>query len=381
MVPTAPDRPRAPRHGPLHGRRYTAWVRLVSLTQLAYRNLVTRRVEFPAGVVAVVGPNGSGKSNLLSAAYLGCNATLSSGTLGDMVAFGHEEAYVGVEVEHEEGVSHVEVGLAAGRKTVRLDSQAVRTADVARRVAAVLITPEDSELVHGPPSARRGFLDALISKVSGRYAALMREYMRLLEQRNALLRNAPHDRSLPDWTARLVAVGAEVDALRGRLVARLDPIAAEVYQEVSGDRSPFAVGLVRNWDEATLEDAVAASRHLEVARGATAVGPHRDDLALTLGGRELRSYGSRGEARTAALALRVAEYRLLSERHGEAPVLLVDDFSAELDADRRAYLLRLTAGTPQAVVTGTEAPPHLDALYRVAAGAVEQVESRAGAPA
>ena len=120
---------------------------------------------------------------------------------------------------------------------------------------------------------------------------------------------------------------------------------------------------------------------VSVARGATSVGPHRDDLTLALDGMELRSYGSRGEARTAALALRVAEYRLLSERHGEAPVLLVDDFSAELDADRRAYLLSLTAGTPQAIVTGTEAPPHRDALYRVTAGAIEQVDVRAGAPA
>src|SRR5690606_19955654 len=156
------------------------------------------------------------------------------------------------------------------------------------------VTPEDSELVHGSPSARRGYLDALISKVSGRYAALLREYLRLLEQRNALLRNAPYDRSLPDWTARLVAVGSEVDALRGRLVARLCPIAAEVYAEVSGDSSPFAVSLVRNWEQATLEDAVAASRAVELARGATAVGPHRDDLALTLRGKELRSFGSRG---------------------------------------------------------------------------------------
>jgi len=356
-------------------------VRLRSLTQLAFRNLATHRVAFPDGVVAIVGANGAGKSNLLAAAYLGCNATLASGTLGDMVAFGQEEAYVGVEVEHSEGLSRVEVGLAVGRKTVKMDSQAARTSDVARHLAAVLVTPEDSELVHGSPSARRGYLDALISKVSGRYAALLREYLRLLEQRNALLRNAPYDRSLPDWTARLVAVGSEVDALRGRLVARLCPIAAEVYAEVSGDSSPFAVSLVRNWEQATLEDAVAASRAVELARGATAVGPHRDDLALTLRGKELRSFGSRGEARTAALALRVAEYRLLSERHGEPPVLLVDDFSAELDADRRAYLLSLTAGTPQAIVTGTEPPPHHDALYRVTAGAVEQVEVRAGAPA
>jgi DNA replication and repair protein RecF len=350
-------------------------VRLRSLTQLAFRNLVTRRVSFPDGVVALVGQNASGKSNLLAAAYLGCNGTLASGTLADMVAFGNEEAYVAVEVEHAAGVSQVEVGFAAGRKVVKLDSQVARAADVSRHVAAVLITPEDSELVHGSPSSRRAFLDALISKVSARYAALVREYGRVLEQRNALLRLSPRDATLPDWTARLAAVGTEVDALRERLVARLCPLAADVYREVSGDEAPFAVRLARNWEGGDLAAALAATRAAELARGATVVGPHRDDLALTLGGMELRSYGSRGEARTAALALRVAEYRLLTERHGEPPVLLVDDFSAELDADRRAYLLSLTAATPQAIVTGTEPPPHHDALFRVSGGELALIDA------
>src|SRR5690606_41913794 len=97
-----------------------------------------------------------------------------------MVAFGQEEAYVGVEVEHSEGLSRVEVGLAVGRKTVKMDSQAARTSDVARHLAAVLVTPEDSELVHGPPGARRGYLDALISELAGRYAALLPDSLRLL---------------------------------------------------------------------------------------------------------------------------------------------------------------------------------------------------------
>lgn len=355
-------------------------VRLRSLTQLSFRNLVTRRVSFPDGVVAVVGQNASGKSNLLAAAYLGCNGALASGSLGDMVAFGQEEAYVAVEVEHLDGVSTVEVGFTAGRKVVKLDSQVARAADVSRHVAAVLVTPEDSELVHGSPSARRAYLDALLSKVSARYAALAREYARVLEQRNALLRLSPHDPTLPDWTARLVAVGTEVDAMRDRLVRRLCPLAVDVYREVSGDEAPFAVRLARNWEGGDLGAAVAASRAVELARGVTVVGPHRDDLELTLGGVDVRVFGSRGEARTAALALRVAEYRLLTERHGEPPVLLVDDFSAELDADRRAYLLSLTASTPQAIVTGTEPPPHHDALFRVEGGEVAQIEP-VGAPA
>lgn len=346
---------------------------LRALDQLAFRNLRTRRLEFPAGVTALVGRNGAGKSNLLGAAYLGCNANVADGTLAELVAHGHDEAYVAAEVEHREGVSTVAVGLAAGRKTVRLDGQPARAHDVAKLMAAVLITPVDSELVHGSPSARRAYLDAVLTKLSTRYALLAREYQRVLEQRNALLRNDPRDPSLGAWTERFVALGSEVDSLRKRMVDRICPLASQVYREVAGPGGSFEVRLVRNWDGPSFGDAVHTSHFEEVARGTTVVGPHRDDLALDLGGRSLRSFGSRGEARTAALALRVSEYRLLSERHGEPPVLLIDDFSAELDASRRGYLLELTAAIPQTLVTGTEAPPRYDHLVEIVDGACRVV--------
>src|SRR5690606_14887794 len=145
--------------------------------------------------------------------------------------------------------------------------------------------------------------------------------------------------SLTTWTQRLVELGTEIDSLRTRVMSRLCPLAATVYRDVAAGSEPFEASLARNWTARDLAEAVAASRHDEVARATTVGGPHRDDLVLTLGGRSLKAFGSRGEARTAALALKVAEYRLLAERHGEPPVLLVDDFSAELDSARRAYLL------------------------------------------
>lgn len=347
---------------------------LRALDQLAFRNLRTPRFEFAGGVTALVGPNGAGKSNVLAAAYLGCNATPVGGALGDLVNHEHQEAFVAAEVEHADGLSRIAVGLAAGRKSVKLDGQTARAHDVARIAAAVLLSPEDSALVQGPPSARRGYLDAVLTKLSTRYALLAREYQRVLEQRNALLRNDPRDPSLEAWTERFVELGSEIDGLRERLIARLCPLADEVYREVAGVGRPFSVRLVRNWEGSSLAAALSASRHEELARGTTAVGPHRDDLALELAGRSLRTFGSRGEARTAALALRVSEYRLLGERHGEAPVLLIDDFSAELDADRRRYLVALSATTPQAVVTGTEAPPDYDRLLAIDDGACRELE-------
>lgn len=363
-----------PRSAVLLDRRYTGAVQLRTLATLNFRNLVAPPIEFPAGVVALVGPNGAGKSNLLSAAYLGCTATPAAGTLAELVTIGQEQAYVAAEIEHDEGVSRVEIGIAlgasGGRKSIKVDGQPARSGDVARLVGAVLVTPQDSDLVSGSPGARRSFLDSLLSRLSVRYALVLREYQRVVEQRNALLRHDPHSGSLGAWTQRLVDLGTEIDSLRTRVMARLCPLAADVYREVAAGTEPFEVSLSRNWSEESLAEAVDRSRHEEAARATTVVGPHRDDLVMTLAGRSLKAFGSRGEARTAALALKVAEYQLLGERHGEPPVLLVDDFSAELDAGRRAYLLDLVAATPQALVSGTEPPGRYDELFQVAHGAL-----------
>jgi DNA replication and repair protein RecF len=172
------------------------------------------------------------------------------------------------------------------------------------------------------------------------------------------------------WTDRFVALGDEIDDLRGRAVGRICALAAATYGEIAGGSKRLAVRLERSHDEGGLAEALARTADEERGRGVTVVGPHRDDLAIELDGHSVQAYGSRGEARTAALALRVAEYRLLSEKHGEAPVLLLDDFTAELDASRREYLLALTAATPQALVSGTEPPPHADYALHVQEGRI-----------
>lgn len=349
-------------------------MRLVSLTQLNFRNLRTPRIDFPSGVVAVVGRNAAGKSNLLAAAYLACTGEAVGGKLARQVRLGEEEAYVAAEIEHDEGVSRVEVGLGAGKKVVRVDGQAAKVGDVARVVSAVLLTPEDSDLVHGPPAARRGYLDGLLAKLSLRYALLHREYSRVLEQRNALLRAGRFGAELVPWSERFVALGSELCALRERAAVRLAPLATEVYREVAG-AGVLALSLSTTHGELSLAEALAAGAMAERARGQTLVGPHRDDLRLDLDGVSLPEYGSRGEARTAALALRVAEYRLLSEKHHEPPVLLIDDFTAELDATRRAYLLALASATPQALVSGTEPPPLAEARIEMTSGHARLLEA------
>jgi DNA replication and repair protein RecF len=351
-------------------------VLLRSLSQINFRNLLTPRLEFSPGITAVVGQNASGKSNLLNACYLGSTGELPHSQISEAVRIGESEGFVSVKMERLDGISTIEIGLAPGKKLVRLDGQSVRPFDVAKVAAAVLITPEDADLIHGSPSNRRSYLDSLLSKLSLRYALMLREYLRVVEQRNALLKQGAanpgsQDPTLEVWTAKFIELGTELETLRQRAMKRIRDMATTTYKDISSDTKDLEVMLLNNEGTMNLQEALERSRDEERARGITVVGPHRDDLVLTLNGNSVQAYGSRGEARTVSLALRVAEYQLLLEKHGEAPVLLLDDFTAELDANRRAYLLELAANTPQAIVTGTETPPKHDALFHVSNGSFQ----------
>ncbi len=343
---------------------------LRSLSQLNYRNLLSPRLELAEGINVIVGNNAAGKSNVLEAAYLACTGDLPGGKISEVLRLGEVEGFVGARIKRIDGISNIDIGLTPGKKIIRLDGQTARALDIAKVSAAVLITPEDADLIHGSPSLRRHYLDSLLAKLSRRYALLHREYNRVVEQRNALLKGRAGELSLSIWSAKFVELGNEIMAMRLRAIKRIAEIANTSYAEIADDGKCLGISLHSGLAASNLQEKLQATAHEEQARGVTVVGPHRDDLVLELDGYSIQAYGSRGEARTASLALRVAEYRLLQEKHRETPVLLLDDFSSELDANRREYLLDLAANTPQAVVSGTEPPPRCDQRFSVSGGLV-----------
>ncbi len=348
-------------------------MQLRTLAQLNFRNLSTERLAFEPGLTVVVGGNGAGKSNLLAACHLVLSAELPFGRIADAIRHGEEAAYVAGRFEHEDGESQVEIGLRPGRRSVQLDGNPVRSEQLATSAAVVMMTPADTEIVHGSPSRRRAWLDSLLGRLSLRYAKLTTEYSRVLTQRNSMLRQGWFDASLDTWSERLVVVGVEIEQLRARAIARIRQIASEAYSEVAAADESRLLGLaLQSADRVPLGEALEQSRAEERARGVTVVGPHRDDLVLTLNGRSVQAFGSRGEARTVALALKVAEFQLLLARHGEEPVLLLDDFTAELDPHRRSYLLDLASKTRQTIATGTEPPAdtHGARLLHISGGIV-----------
>lgn len=345
---------------------------LRSLSTLNYRNLAPATLEFPAGVSAVWGQNGAGKTNLLEAIYLGLTGLSDAPRLEQLVTQEHTEGYVRAEVWQGGSRSVLEVGLGRGRKTIKADGVRVKTTELAQG-SAVWIRPEDSELVYGSPGTRRRYLDELLSRMSPRYAQTLQRYDRAVSQRNAALKSG-ESWAMPVWEESLATLGSELLSLRRRACGRIAELSAQANTAL-GSGKALEIELLETTSPDNYRADFARVSGEERARGMTVIGPHRDDLRLTLGGLSAGDYASRGEARTIALSLRYAELELLRERYQEMPLLLIDDFSAELDPARRQFLLDLAAQVPQAIVTGTEAFPGAVKSWRAAGGHFEAQEA------
>lgn len=336
-------------------------VRLATLALRDFRNFARLDLALPAAGLVVVGENGQGKTNLLEAAYyLQLLRSVRGARDVDLVRFGaagfHVEGTVG------EGAS-VAVGFerASRRKRVTVDGAPMaRLSDAIGGLPSVMFSPADVELVTGAPVARRRYLDILLALTSRPYLAALQTYRGALARRNAALRDAARtgraDARVAVWDAPLAEAGGVLWRRRAEWAARVAARYAELCTAI-GERGTaslrYASALEAGTDPAAaIADALAARLALDVRRGMTQAGPHRDDLALALDGRDLRVFGSAGQQRSAAIALRMIEWETLREACGAAPLLLLDDPFAELDARRARRVLALLseAGIGQVVL-------------------------------
>lgn len=351
-----------------------ALVRHVSLAD--FRNYEHLEVELGPGISSFVGANGKGKTNLIEAVvYLSTLSSHRVATDAPLIRHGAERALIRADVHRDDRSLQIEVEITAGRANkARINKSPVpRTREILGILRTVVFAPEDLALVKGDPSERRRFLDDLLVQRLPRLAGTRGDYDRVLKQRNALLKSAgAARRSNPDevartlevWDDQVAALGAELTVARCDLVERLRPRVASAYAELidSGE----TVGLtyatsvegLPTYDVTAAKEALLAGmierRREELDRGVTLVGPHRDDLLLALGPVPVKGYASHGESWSAALALRLASYDLLTEESA-APVLVLDDVFAELDASRRAHLAERVASAPQVLITAAVA--------------------------
>ncbi|TLM65778.1 MAG: DNA replication and repair protein RecF, partial [Actinobacteria bacterium] len=315
-------------------------------------------------VTVLTGPNAAGKTNALEAVSLACRgASFRRMAPADAVRWGSDIAVVEAVAEGENGPVTVRLEApAAGRRRWSVNGKVKRSsADLAGLVPVVSFTPDDLGMVKGSADARRDALDALGSSLSAGYAKAVAEYGRVVRQRNALLRDENADRTaMVAWDERLAEAGGRLGALRLRLLARVVPAAAEAHSSVGGEA--LAVTYESTWaggateaDElaARIRDGLRERQAEERARKATLTGPHRDDLAFSIGGHDARAFASQGQQRTAVLAWKMAEVAVVREVAARTPVLLLDDVMSELDAGRRDALTALLGEDTQALITTT----------------------------
>ena len=326
-------------------------VTLDTLSVRHFRNIAHLELALPSDGIALVGDNGQGKTNLLEAiAYLELLRSMRGVRDRELIRFGEQGFSIGATLRGT-AVSHIVVGAdAAGRKKASVDGvEATRLTDALGALPCVGFSPADVVLVAGAPGERRRYLDIALALTSPRYLTALRQYRAALARRNAALRLAarPQARSssVASWEPALAEHGALLVGERRTWVEEAAPEFGRLCDAI-GEQAPVRLSydspLAEAGDvRAALADALARGRGHDVKRGLTHAGPHRDDLGITLGGRDLRVVGSAGQQRTAAIALRFLEAATFRERRGAQPVLLLDDPFAELDRDRASRVLGL----------------------------------------
>jgi DNA replication and repair protein RecF len=354
-------------------------VRTLWLTD--FRNYAGAEVALAPGLTALVGANGEGKSNLLEAlAWLTTLSSFRGAPTEALIRTGAEAAVVRADAERDGRDLLVEAQLQqSGRNRVQVNRQPLRRArDLLGSLRATVFTPDDLEIVKGGPGGRRRYLDDVLVARSPRDDALRAEVDKVLKQRNALLKQCGGRLdegaafTLDVWDHKLAEAGGALAEARVALLDRMQPTLAATYDALA--RRPALVSGTYDapWRAEGLAAALARARRDDVRRGVSTVGPHRDELQLTIGGQPARTHASQGEQRTLALALRLAAHRVITDETGTPPILMLDDVFSELDPDRSAALLANLPGGQTLLTTAGGLPPEAspDVVLRVRAGTI-----------
>lgn len=405
----------------------------LSLTN--FRNYARLEMSFPTGIIALFGDNAQGKTSLLEAIYYLATSrspyTTSDRQLINWLVEDDPMPYTRLvsEVSTREGLKRIEMTLlneGNGRsnrtkKEIRINGVSRRNMDLLGQMQVVLFLPQDMSLVEGPPAERRRYLNVTLCQTNTTYCHALSKYEKVLRQRNALLKGLqeqaqrgqrPDASQLEYWDEQLATAGAAIVAGRYRLVRELERRAQQVHSDLSGadehlrlryepgfDATPAPQGQlafgVSDLGASALpklppaeiaeqfREELVRRRREEIKRGMTTLGPQRDEIRFLINGRDLGLYGSRGQGRTAVLALKLAELAWMQDQTGESPILLLDEVAAELDPARRAYLLERIASVEQVIVTTAE-PDLMDegfvknaTRWHVSAGTIDTVNGSA----
>ncbi len=327
-----------------------------------------------------LGQNAQGKTNILESINFVSLLRSRAGKESELIRWGETVAVLRIEYVRA-GVSHnlaIEVSSERKRR-ILLDANSIRPRELIGKLNSVLFSPEDLFMFKSSPISRRKFLDAQIAQAMPIYFLELSKYNRLLELRNALLKKirdgAARESEIELWDEQLAEYAAIVTEKRLKTVCKLNDLANSMQKSISAQKEELSIvydlrGLNSSSDFLKM---LRAQRFKDIQRGSTSIGPHLDDLKFFINGRELKLFGSQGQLRTAALALKLSELQFLKSETGEYPILLLDDVMSELDAERRELLLEfLSRERIQTLITATErayfSPKSFGKFFLVEAG-------------
>ncbi len=335
-------------------------MRVDGLTFQNFRNLAIGEIEPCADVNVIYGENAQGKTNLLEAIWMFCGGHSFRGSKeNEMIGFDKEFFRIGMDFFSGNRGQNAEITYTMNRKGVKLNGVEKNSSSYLTEVfSAVIFSPEHLSLIKRGPSLRRRFLDGAICQHHVRFASLLSTYQHVLNQRNTLLkdiyRHSELKETLPIWDDSLINSGAQIIERRFDYFRQLREVAGVYHRGISGGKEELDIryisscgaieGDTRDSIQQKLYDAFRSARHDDYRSGYTTIGPHRDDLEITINGLSLRRYGSQGQQRSTVLSLKLAEAELLSERNEEKPVILLDDVLSELDSSRQDFLLNKVDG-------------------------------------
>lgn len=340
-------------------------------------------------ITVLIGENGVGKTNILEAVWL-----ISDGrswrTARDQeaISWGQDFAKIKADIliEKEQKELSLELILQnpyaitekSQTKLLKINGVKSRVIDLLGQMPAVLFSPESLHLVDGSPGGRRKFLDIMLSQISREYAVTLLEYQKVLRERNKLLYFVREGRSKPDelyfWDEKLASLGGFILEKRIDAIKFLNIDIAASYQKIAGTDEILKLNYKYSVKPEKFAEEIKNIKNREIEHAGTLIGPHRDDLEIVLNKRNISLFGSRGEYRSAVLALKVMEMRLLEKFFLEKPILLLDDIFSEFDAKRRKHLAKITENA-QVIITTTDLD-HIDVKLRQKAKIVEVDKSK-----
>lgn len=347
-----------------------------------FRNYVNLKLDLAAGVTAIIGANGQGKTNLTEAlGYLSTMKSFRGVPTEAMIRTTTHTAFVRARVRHDDNREIlIEAKLTTqGRNQVLVNGVKLpKTRDLLGMVRTTVFSPDDLDLVKGGPHLRRDFMDDCLVAFAIKYDALRLEVDRVVRQRNAVLKqsggrvNNAVSSMLDLWDEKLVDMGTQLGDARKNLITQLTPFIAHAYEELAQRACNIEIDYSPQWLEAGLNAALQQARADDLRRQITTVGPHRDEINLSINGLAAKTHASQGEQRTLALALRLALHRFISKTVGEIPILVLDDVLSELDPDRARALLNHFPVGQVLITTATELPlgAHIGRTVKIQAGTI-----------